>query len=169
MILSIDPASRKMAWVVFDTETEGIVHGPQVDTRPEDFNNVELFGAWRGWARGWEGSAATTRVIIEMPDHMAGEKSNDRLRGLVQLGGCVGAMVTGFLEILPAQMIRVVEPREWKGKESKEVTRQKMKWVFGKRLVETWTHDETDAVAIALWYAKKIKADETIHRGRWIG
>jgi hypothetical protein len=160
LILAVDSHVRSMAWAMVQVETEkpmgvGTVKAPKGLTQQgcQDFwNGFAANPSTHGYTDPFDGAC---HLAIEIPDHLK-SKSNKQLQDLVALGMCAAAFCQGWTA--HTRTYDQVQPRDWKGRKTKEATRFEMEAACGKSRATTWTEHEVDAVALGLWWCRNAKS-----------
>ena len=158
-ILAIDPGIKYLAYCLMDPVREMPVDVGTASIPLPAFPGVEYAGAsWLTWATDFVGPIGIDKAYIEIPDHIAGEKSNQRAWDLANLAYIVGWLSCGILEGTGGRVLPFAIPsREWKGTATKERTAFEVMAAMGKRWNPKWSEHEIDAIGLALWAAKTIK------------
>lgn len=104
------------------------------------------------WARHVASSHKDALTLIEIPDHLARGHGNRGVQGIVSLSLCIGAFATRKDE----DSCLLVQPREWKGSQSKERSALLLHALAGVKVPRS--QHEADAFHMALWWIKTHKA-----------
>lgn len=161
-ILAIDPHVRHMAWAVIVMESEKVLDTGVIRV-PKGLTQQECQDFWHTYARNpallgksapesWE---HVVHLAIEIPDHLK-NRSNKQLQDLVALAMCVSSFCQGYAGGENTRTYDQVQPRDWKGRVSKQTTRLEMVAICGKR-AQKWTEHVVDAAALGLWWSRKAK------------
>ena len=158
LILAVDPHVRHMAYAVVNVEAERVL-GVGTVRAPKGLTQQGCQDYWHGYAMNPslvdkdDVSGGACHLAIEIPDHLK-NRSNKQLQDLVALAMCVSAFCQGW-----SRKIRTydqVQPRDWKGRATKERTRMEVLAACGRK-AKKWTEHQTDAAALGLWWCRNAK------------
>ena len=115
---------------------------------------VTLMVAWFDWA--FTTGLSDVLTIVEKPDFLKFH-GNEQARNLCDLSVVVGCIACGYEHA--GAVVRLTEPREWKGNQSKDRTRDEVVAPFlasrGEIDIRDLTEDETDAIGIGLHFVER--------------
>jgi len=102
----------------------------------------------------WKYDEPVDWVVIEKPDFMGRPWSNKKVRDLADLGVVIGSIVAAAAHV--GLKVRITEPREWKGSESKDDTAFDVRRYL-KNIDRDLSDHETDAIGIAEWWVRRLQ------------
>jgi hypothetical protein len=182
LVMSCDPHLRSMACAWIDYDTEELVH-------VETLKYTDPKTHWTVVAREWahlpdlpDHMTNTFAVVVEFPDHIkplgltsnwsknsSKAVSNKQVSDLCKVALSIGYLCAGIKQSTGLQPI-LVEPREWKGRKSKDQTEGEVFPVaqefLKKRAKHPLTEHEIDSIGICLWLIKQDKINRKIEEAK---
>lgn len=157
-ILAVDPHVRHMDYALINFDREQVLDVRTV-TVPGGLNRPQCQDFWYAWATNPvlvdrdPISPLAIHLVTEIPDYLK-KPSNQMLQSLVAQAMCTASLCQGWGA--RARTYDQYQPREWKGRKSKDKTLAETRIVVGK-VADKWTDHQVDAVALGLWWCRNAK------------
>jgi hypothetical protein len=147
-----------MDYALINFEAEKLLNVGTV-TVPKGLTRPQCQDFWFAWAQnpaivGYDPiHGAAVHLVAEIPDYLK-KPSNQMLQSLVAQAMCTAALCQGWTA--HARTYDQYQPREWKGRKSKEKTLVEIRAICGKK-ADKWTDHQVDAAALGLWFCRNAK------------
>ena len=158
-ILAVDPQFRFCGWCLLD--------GQDVQAGTENYSLKKDLPPARQVMAAYRASCLSPiypgcRIgvaAIELPDWIPPNARNKQVADLCKVAAAAGALACGMIEYgIPD--VRLVQPREWKGRKSKEATLLEVSAFVGEtpaKVRKRWDQHAIDAICLALWVQRTAK------------
>ena len=159
-ILAIDPQYRFCGWCLLEgsnVRATTVNYSLREDLPPAQQVSAAYRAHWCP-AEIYVGCGIEV-AAIELPDWIPKNARNKQAADLFKVAAAAGALACGMIQHgIPD--VRLVQPREWKGRKGKEATLLEVSAFVGEtpaKVRKRWDQHAIDAIGLAVWVQRTAK------------